>query len=403
MSAVTGVHPSVGLAEEEPSFEIGGPAYRLMQRIGIIQDGNPSVVRRSVCFVLVTWFPLLLLCLWEGDAVGAAPRLSFLLDFAAYARLFIAVPLIFAAESLVGPRLRAAGRRFIEGGLIHPECQGQFLAAVARVQQRRESALPEVGLAIFALAAAWFVTLEQITGIGVREVSWGRDATHLLPAGLWYRTIVVPLIQFFALRWIWHWIIWVLFLREVSRLRLNLLPTHTDLSAGLGFLGMGHVSMAIFPFAISCVITAELAFRIQFEGMTLSGLQALLPLLLAYLLFVEMLIFGPLAVFIPVLAKARRDALRSYGMLVQHHNQLFHDKWIIAPLSPPESPLGDPDMSSLVDLGSSFTVIREMNIVPVNRRQMFQVAAVTCLPGVPLIFLALPIAEVARLLLGVLV
>jgi hypothetical protein len=402
MSAVTGVHPSVSLAEEEPSFEIGGPAYRLMQRIGIIQNAGPSVLRRSVCFVLATWCPLLLFCLWEGNAIGPTPRSSLLLDFAAYARLFVAVPLIFAAESLVGPRLRAAGRRFIEGELIHPECQGQFLAAVARVQRRRESALPEVGLAIFALAAAWFVTLEQLTGIGLREASWGHDATHLLPAGLWYRTIAVPLIQFFALRWIWHWLIWGLFLREVSRLRLNLLPTHTDLSAGLGFLGTAHVSMAVFPFAISCIIAAELAFRIQFEGMTLAALQALLPLLLAYLLFVEILIFGPLVVFVPVLAKARRDALRSYGMLVQHHNQLFHDKWITDPRSPPKSPLGDPDMSSLVDLGSSFAVIREMNIVPASRRQMLQVAAVACLPGIPLIFLALPILEVTRLLLGVL-
>lgn len=403
MSAVTGMQPSASLAEEEPSFEIGGPAYRLMQRIGIIRNGSPSVMRRSVCFILATWFPLLLLCLWEGDAIGATPRSSFLLDFAAYARLFIAVPLIFAAESLVGPRLRAAGRRFIEGELVHPDCQGQFLAAVARVQRRRESALPEIGLALLALTAAWFVTLEQITGIGMSEASWGRDAGHLLPAGLWYRVVVVPLIQFFALRWIWHWLIWVLFLQEVSRLRLNLLPTHADLSAGLGFLGMAHVSMSVFSFAMSCIIAAELAFRIWFEGLTLAGLQAFLPLLLAYLLFVEMLIFGPLAAFIPVLAKARRDALRSYGMLVQRHNQLFHDKWIAATLSRPESPLGNPDMSSLVDLGSSFAVIREMNIVPVNRRQMFQVAAVTCLPGIPLIFLALPMSEVARLLLGVLV
>ena len=68
-----------------------------------------------------------------------------------------------------------------------------------------------------------------------------------------------------------------------------------------------------------------------------------------------------------------------------------------------EPPLGNPDMSSLVDLGSSYLVIREMNIVPVSRRQMLQVAAVACLPGRPLLFLALPVMDVIRLLLGVVV
>ena len=58
---------------------------------------------------------------------------------------------------------------------------------------------------------------------------------------------------------------------------------------------------------------------------------------------------------------------------------------------------------TLVDLGSSYLVIREMNIVPVSRRQMLQVAVVACLPGVPLLFLALPVMDVIRLLLGVVV
>jgi hypothetical protein len=60
-------------------------------------------------------------------------------------------------------------------------------------------------------------------------------------------------------------------------------------------------------------------------------------------------------------------------------------------------------MSSLVDLGSSFSVIREMNIVPVSRRQLLQVAAVACVPGLPLVFLVLPLAEVAKLFLGIVI
>jgi hypothetical protein len=59
-------------------------------------------------------------------------------------------------------------------------------------------------------------------------------------------------------------------------------------------------------------------------------------------------------------------------------------------------------MSSLVDLGSSFTVIRQMNIVPVGTTQLIRVAIIACLPALPLLFLVLPFMDVLKLLAGVL-
>jgi hypothetical protein len=58
-------------------------------------------------------------------------------------------------------------------------------------------------------------------------------------------------------------------------------------------------------------------------------------------------------------------------------------------------------MSSLVDLGSSFAVVRQMQVFPVGRGQLIQVAVVACLPGIPLALLVLPIGEAIRLLIGV--
>ena len=72
--------------ESELEFELGGPAYRLMQRIGLIQDAGPSIGRRVAGFLLITWVPLLIFSLIEGRALGPTPRESLLLDFATYAR-----------------------------------------------------------------------------------------------------------------------------------------------------------------------------------------------------------------------------------------------------------------------------------------------------------------------------
>ena len=115
--------------------------------------------------------------------------------------------------------------------------------------------------------------------------------------------------QFFVFRWLWRLAIWTLFLWDVSRLRLNLIATHTDMAAGLGFLGVAHVSLSIFPFALGCVFAAEIAFRVQFEGVDLATLRTMGPLLFAYLIFVEFVTFGPLLLFVPVLARVRREGL----------------------------------------------------------------------------------------------
>ncbi len=40
-------------------FERGGPTYRLMQRIGVVKGDDPSITRRIVIFLALTWLPLL--------------------------------------------------------------------------------------------------------------------------------------------------------------------------------------------------------------------------------------------------------------------------------------------------------------------------------------------------------
>ena len=169
MSRVTGAT----LPHDTPSlgFELGGPAWRLMQRIGLIRGNDPAIGRRVVAVIAITWIPLLVLTAWQGNAIGPTPRTSFLLDFATYARLFVALPLIFLAEAVVGPRLRAAGMRFYTGELLATESRPAFLAIVARVERLREAALPEIVFLLLALMLPWFLTLEGAT-LGEAPATW---------------------------------------------------------------------------------------------------------------------------------------------------------------------------------------------------------------------------------------
>lgn len=392
--------PAGGL---QPIFELGGPAYTIMQRIGIIKGAGPSVLRRSIAFIAVAWLPMLVFAVWQGNAIGPTPRASLLLDFASYARFFLAVPLIFAAEAVVGPRMLGAGRRFVESGLVRPADIPTFIAAAERIRRRRDAVLPEAVFAIAALVGAWFITIEQLGGLDARtwHAVWTDSGSLPSLAGVWYNFVAIPLVQFFLFRWLWRLVIWTLFLVDLSRIGLNLFATHADRAGGLGFLGAAHVTLAIFPLALSCVIAAETAFRIRFEGLDLATLRSMLPLLAAYMVLMELVTFGPLVVLVPLLIRVRREGLRSYGMLTQHHNHLFHEKWILKQQGRDNVPLGDPDISSLADMGTSYDVVRHMQTIPVSRSHLLQVAAIASLPGLPLLLMLFPVAEVLRLLLSI--
>jgi hypothetical protein len=387
--------------QSELEFELGGPAYRLMQRIGLIQGAGSSLVRRIVGFLLITWVPLLLFSLIEGRALGPTPRESLLLDLATYARFFLAVPLIFIAEIVVGPRLRTAGLHFIRGNLVRPEDLPSVEAAIARVQRRREALLPELIILGLALVGAWYFTIEILAG--ETTVTWRfimhPDGIGLSLAGLWYQFIAVPILQFFVYRWLWRLIIWTLFLRDMSRLPLRLVATHPDRAGGLGFLGGAHLSLAIFPFAFSCVLSAYVAFQVYFEGAPIETFKALF---VVYLALMELICLGPLLLFVPLLARTRRTGLQQYSILLGTHNRAFEQKWVTGQHPPDESTLGSVDNSSLADLGASFGMIREMKPFPFSRQQILQIAVISSLPGLPLIFLVMPVGELLKLLAGAL-
>jgi len=386
----------------EPEFQLGGPAYRLMQRLGLIRPGSPSLLRRFVAFLLLTWVPLLLLALFEGKALGSTPMDSLLLDFATYARFFLGIPLLFLSEVTVGPRLQTAGRHFLEGDFIRGEDLPAFAAAVARIRRLREALLPEVMMVMLALLNAWFLTIETWSAAGP-AISWQSGGPQsflgLSLAGFWYYFVAVPLLQFFMFRWLWRLIIWTLFLFELSRLDLRLIPTHPDRAAGLGFLGNAHLSLAIFPFAFSCVLSANLAFQIYFGGAPIESFKLLGVVYLAVML---LLILGPLLIFTPKLARCRRQGLREYSILANDYNRAFHQKWVVGPSPDGEPLLGSSDIQSLADLGNSFGFIRDMKVFAFSQQQILQIAIITALPGLPLIFLVMPVAELLRLLAGAL-
>ncbi len=387
---------TVRVDESQLDFARGGPFYRWMQGIGLIRGEGPDVLRCTVAFLALTWFPLLALAILQGRALGPTPRESFLLDIATYARFFVAMPLLIVSERFVGPRLTSAALRFPRSGLLHPEDLPAFEAAAAQVARRRESLVAEVGLIGLAILGTWAVYHGYYNrSTPTWHVLATGSETRLSLAGLWYNLVAVPFLQFLGYRWLWRLSIWTGFLWTLSRLNLALVPTHADQAGGLGFLGTAHLSFGGLSAALGCPLSGEAAFRIVFEG---AQVQSFRVPFAAYLILSVVIFLGPLLVFVAPLVRARLAGLGSYAALVNHYNQAFDTKWAKGRAPEDEALLGSPDIQSLADLGNAFDRVRTMRFVPFNRQIVLQMAASAALPFVPLLPLVMPVGEFLNLL-----
>ena len=147
------------------------------------------------------------------------------------------------------------------------------------------------------------------------------------------------------------------------------------------------------------MIAAQVGNAIKYQGESLSSLK--FPMI-AYGVLAVIVLVVPLLVVTPVLLQIKRKALLEYGAQVTIHNQLFEQKWIQKKEAGGDTLLGNPDASSLADLGSSFTVIRQMGLVPIDKPTLITLAISAALPMVPVILYATPTNELISAILKML-
>jgi hypothetical protein len=383
---------------ENFSLTRGGPLHWLMVRLGRAGDERQRVIRRALLLIMMTWLPLLVLSVLHGDAYGSKVSVPFLLDIAVNVRFLIAVPILILAESGIDARWRLLVLQFLRSGLVPEKELPPFEAAIEKTTRLRNGVLPELLILLAAFLPVLFVRTEPLlTGISNWHATVGSD--QITPAGWWFNLVSTPIFRFLMFRWLWRMILWTYFLWRVSRLNLAYVATHTDMAAGLGFLSEGQKAFSPIVFAGGTVIAAQVANTITYLGASLSSQK--LPMI-AYGVLAIVILLAPLLVVAPVLLKVKRNALREYGVLVTRHNQLFDQKWIQRGQPSDESILGNPDASSLVDLGSSFTVIRQMGIVPIDKPTLVTLALAAALPMIAVALYATPTDELIRVVLKML-
>lgn len=383
------------------SLVLGGPLFQLLRRSHLSDDALELVRRRVFVISLLAWVPLLTLSALEGQALGGRAAVPFLLDVEAHARFLVALPLLIIAELVVHQRMRFVVRQFLERNLIPEGALPCFNAAIQSAFRLRNSMLAEVMLIAFVYVVG--IPLVWRHYLALSTATWyaapSPDGLKLSFTGAWYAYVSLPLYQFLLVRWYYRIFIWMRFLWQVSRIELSLIPTHPDRAGGLGFLA--NTVYAFMPLAVAhgAMLAGPLANRILYLGAALPEFQVEIVIIVLFLLCLAV---GPLLLFAPQLAQAKRTGNREYGALAARYVREFDAKWVRGGASTNEPLVGSGDIQSLADLANSFEVVRTMQPVPITRDALLRLAAATLAPIVPLVLTMMPFEELLGKLLGIL-
>jgi len=388
------VLPAISARAESFSITRGGPFHVFVTRIFRDAPQHERVVRRAIVAATIAWLPLFVFCIAQGLAFGHQVGIPFVRDFAVNVRFLVALPIFILAEYKIDRRWHKLVLEFFRTSLVHEDQIPLFDSILETITRLRDHFLPELVLMVLAYLPSLLVHQSELL-LGGANWHFLSGTTTLSLAGWWFKIISMPLFRFLMLRWFWRLILWTLFLWRVSRINLHLVATHSDRAAGLGFLSEGQIAFSPIVFAGSSVMASEVGNAIAYEGETVMSLKFVM---IGFGVLAVTILVLPLLVVVPALIKVKKKALFEFGALVTHHDQLFDAKWIEDHRPTGEEILGNPDASSLADLGTSFNVIRDMSFIPIDKPTLIGLAVAAVLPMIPVIVFATPVNDLIRLI-----
>ena len=381
------------------SLFIGGPLFQLLRRAHLSDDALLLVRRRVAVITLFAWLPLFLLAALQGQLVGHSVAVPFLRDVEVHIRFLVVVPLLIVAELVVHQRLHSIGWAFLERKLIPEAAAARFDEALTSTFRLRNSVLAELLLLAVVYGVGVHLVWRPNTVVDVPTwyVTSSAAGSRLSPAGIWYGYVSLPIFQFLLLRWYYRLLLWTWFLWRVSRIELNLIPTHPDRVGGLGFLANTAYAFTLLMAAHGGMLAAQIANGIFFFGKSLPEFKIEIAVIVAFLLCI---VFGPLLVFAPQLARAKRVGLLEYGTLAERYVREFDVKWLRGGASADEPLVGSGDIQSLADLSNSFEVVRGVRLAPVSKEALLRLTVAVLLPMAPLLLTMMPLETLLRKLVG---
>lgn len=370
------VYPSL----EDFTITKSGILHQIMAKLKLEGTSRKEIYTRIFLIISVTWLPLLILTALQGLAFNRDIDIPFWKDFASHARFLIVIPLLIFAEISVDSRLKELTAQFFKSGILDKSDYHNFEAIRKKVENLATTYLSDIFI-IIIIALNLILRLNRLEAD--RVSFWfflpGKEVATLSWSGFWFVLVSMPIMQFIMFRWIWRWIVWIIYFSKLSKLPLKLNSAHPDLAGGIGFLGFPPGPFTQVLFALAILFAATIAENIFFLNGTL---PAFYPVMVGFAVISVLVNLAPLLVFTKPLLIQRRKGLFDYTTLIHEHHMQFDAKWLSEP-NEGELP-GMPDASSMADLNASFDYVKKMRLFPFDIKIMLSSILLAIVPMLPL-------------------
>jgi hypothetical protein len=296
----------------------GDGLQRLYGRLGLSKPSRYRLIKRCTLMVLLTWVPVALLAWMGGNFGGGLVATNFFADFAAFAQFVIAMPMFMLAEPIIDTSTRRAAREFVSDGIVRAEDWPRLERIDVQIKRLRTSPWSDVLCIALAYAMSSAILVPEFGASPMptwHVQNWPLGRTLSLP-GWWEFLVAIPLMNYTWLRLMWKSFLWIHYLRRLSRMRLELHPTHVDQTAGIGFVSRTQAQFAIFILAYGISnVAATVGYEIAILHYDL-GKFPVWGVLAAFAIGAPLLFTLPLLMFTRQLYRSKRRALAIYRQRV---------------------------------------------------------------------------------------
>ena len=87
--------------DQQYGLVTGGLIDTIMGKLHFRSDRNPGYIKRAIFYLAITWLPLMLLSIFEGNLIDENVDINFVEDFLTHIRFLVVVPFLVMIESVV--------------------------------------------------------------------------------------------------------------------------------------------------------------------------------------------------------------------------------------------------------------------------------------------------------------
>ena len=377
-------------AIKDYAFASGGIFWKIFDRSKFESKSLRHQVFMMLLLILVCWLPIAGLSFVQ---LGWNRFYElFLRDIATQVRFLVVLPILLVSRRSLNKSFNQMISFFYETKIVDADNEQAFEKVLNWLIKSSNSKIIDGVLLVLVYSSFFIQENSQINHTNT-YAPWHLVDNHITVAGWWYMLLSLPLLQMLLYRWLYTSLLWMFFLRKISKLNLQLSALHPDGVGGLGFLK--YTQLAFFPvaLAISALTAGMLNNMIIFSGITIQDYKVAIG---SVLIFVFLLFILPLLLLIPLLAKVKRE----YFMLYSREAWPFARKYEEELKEYYKTEEEKPDASWHIDMIGSFEKTSDMKIILVDKTILVAFVAAVVFPFLPVIAQQIPLKEIFFNLLG---